>query len=96
MIYIYIYIHTHTHTHTAAAAGVRPDAPTSHRRRSADSSTKKGARLGIRGKYYTPDLTQMDIHWKMSLKVQRTIPVNIKWTSDNPWEKQGRSLTPLI
>ena len=40
----------------------------------------------LRANYYTPDLTNMNIHWKMLLKIHCTIPVTIHWTSDNPLE----------
>ena len=43
----------------------------------------------LRAKYYTPAITQMNIHWKMSLKVHWTIPVQIHWARDNFWCGKG-------
>ena len=34
--------------------------------------------------YYTPDLAQMKLHWKMPLKIHWTIPVKLHWGGDNP------------
>ena len=38
----------------------------------------------VGAKYYTPELAQMNIHWKMPLKIHRRFPVTIHWKSDNP------------
>ena len=35
---------------------------------------------------YTPELTKVQIHWKMPLHIHLTIPVKIHWQSDNPSE----------
>ena len=41
--------------------------------------------LVLGAKFYTPDITNMTIHWNMPL-IHWTIPVKIHWTSDNPLE----------
>ena len=49
-------------------------------------SQRRGSRpmLKTRGKrLYTPDLTNMNIHWKMRLEIPWQIPVQIHWTSDH-------------
>ena len=39
---------------------------------------------GLRAKYYTPDMTKVEFHWKMPLKIHWDIPGKIHWKSVNP------------
>ena len=36
--------------------------------------------------YYTPEITNVTVYWKMQLTCHWTMPVQIHWTSDNPLE----------
>ena len=35
---------------------------------------------------FTPDITNMKIHWKMPLRIHWEIQVKMHWGSDNPLE----------
>ena len=88
-VYVYIYIYTYIHIYIYIYI-YRP------RRGGAERDVLSGSGA----KDYTPDLTKMKVHGKMSLKVHWIIPVQIHWTSDNPLEntteKSGVSAVALI
>ena len=54
-----------------------------------------GLSPNIRAKDYTPDLTQMNIHWKMPLKVHWTIPINSTGQATIFWKIPLTSVIPL-
>ena len=44
---------------------------------------------------YTPDLTRVKFHEKMSLRIHWTLPVKIHWKSDNPLGNTAEESNPI-
>ena len=68
-IYIYIYVYVYNISPTALSGNSGAAGPTAL----------------VRAKHYTPEIAKkVRFRWKMLLKIQRTIPVKIRWKSDGP------------